>query len=408
MFSSFFGYANRTKPTIHMQQACQKHSLSNMLQLPNGFVLRAGSDEEENPIHLELYDPIKKIKVATCHLESTGFSRFVCMSREWVLTKCGDGKLYVVNSSTLERNKELENILAAQKFDFRSGIYLGEQQFVTLNRKDSCTNTANIKAHNLSKMEFNQSVSTICCPRILLSYKDLFNGLFADKTYGDGSSYYQVRLFKREQGSAIRFIQIGTLKPKMEDAGFGPASGDFVGLPDGKILTYHESGNHFQVWQDNGKCLNEWSWHKDIKCDDGIFKQGFLTCDVAPFPDGEHLLILAFTHLPDCIYKLFLFNMKTRMMKSVDFSLFSGFGLTQYSMGMTMLTNGQVAVRMSHLRQGMCVVCIDFTEMMDYRQGTTQLLSSAGLTPDVNNLVTSYISDTSPWKIEEAKNPGKR
>ncbi|MHB1948702.1 MAG: hypothetical protein ACYCQI_11395 [Gammaproteobacteria bacterium] len=395
MFSYFFS-TNKAKHSILMQQPCRQGWISDMKVLPNGLILSWTSIKALN---LELYDPVKKIKVASCHIAVKGISYLVCMSRERLLF-CNkkEGVLYVFNSYTLERDEKLEEILKTQKMDFEAGIYLGEQQFITKSKRIYGENSL-VSSHDLSTMKFYQPVS-MGWPCKKSSLKDLENGLFACQLgYYDDKIRYHIGLFKRKSGPNIEFTQIGSLYPNKQDSGFGYEAGHFIGLPDGKVLTYHEAGDHFQVWQSDGKCVDEWTWHKDIICDDNVFRQDFLNRDVAPLPDNEHLLILADTHHHTYIHKLFLFNMKTRVIKPVEFN-----GLDPWRM--KVLANGQVAVHMMDKNKKNHMLCIDFAEMLAYRKGVTAHLNTY-LSPDVNRLVTSYISDPSPWVVDEEKKPNK-
>lgn len=404
MFSWLFGSASRNKPSILMQQTCQHDLASTMMQLPNGLILSGGKIEKDNQIvNLELYDPINKTLVANRRLESRGHPRFLCMSKEWVLIKCEYSSYqYVVNSLTLQSDKKLEAELNTQKLDFYDGVYLGGQQFATLSEYSQDTYV--IMIHDLSTMKFNQPASAILtfskeasAGGHMLDFKKLPNGLFACRVKERNTSSFQVLLFKREPGATFEFTQIKALHPKTERSSSGSASGSFIGLSDGRILTYHSSGKHFQIWQTDGQCVDEWSFHKDVTCNDETFKRGLWINDVASLPDGKHLLIQVLGE------KLFLFNMKTRLIKPVDFGKLE---LTPWDM--EVCSNGQVAVRMTHKHKDTRLVYIDLKEMMAYRQEVTEQLYSVGLSPDVNRLVTSYISESSPWVVAEEKKPGKR
>lgn len=395
MFSYFFA-TNKAKHTICMQQPCQQGWISNLQVLPNGLILSWTSNEVFN---LELYDPIQKVRVANYHLALSGLCRLVSISRERLLfVRERDYALYVFNSFTLERDDKLEKILGNQKIDFDHGIYIGEQQFITISDREYGKN-ALIRAHDLSTMTFNQPV-TMGYEWIQSSFKDFGNGLFACLLRHHDKYQYRVGLFKREPGPKISFTQIDSFYAEKEDSGFGYVPGKFIGLPDGRILTYQEAGTRFQVWQSDGKCVDEWRWGDDVICHDKIFEGGFLNYQVVPFPDNEHLLILADTHHRSYTKKLFLFNMKTRVINPVEFN-----GLEPWKV--EVLTNGMAAVHMRDESSKNYMLCIDFAEMLTYRKGVTAQLNRY-LVPDVNRLVTSYISDSSPWVVEEEKKPNSR
>ncbi len=404
-FFNFFRHVENDKPSILMQQPLQSDAVSNLMTLPNGLILSGGTLRELNdPVNLVLYDPINKTQVASRRLESCGYPRFICMSNEWILIKCDYSDYqYVVNASTLQSDKTLEAELNIHKLDFYNGVYLGKQQFATL----SCADKDNrfggpyvIMVHDLSTMTFNQPASSILTVPEEASaagigsigaFKELPNGLFACQVYGHNTSCFQVLLFKRDPGSPIRFTHIDTLYPEVQRSSSSAASGHFVGLSDGRILTYHESGNHFQIWQD-GKCVDQWSWHNDVTCDDATFKNGFWTHNVIPLPDGEHLIIHPLGE------KLFLFNIKNRVMKPVDLE-----DLALRAWNVKVCPNGQVALIMSDKQNQSKFLHIDLKEMIHYRQEVTNQLDSVGLYPDVNKLVTSYISNTSSITTEEEK-----
>lgn len=413
MFSLFSRRANTnaTKPSTLMQKTCQHDLISNMIHLPNGLMLSGGEVKaNNNKVNLELYDPIKKTKIASRQLESQGFPRFLCMSNEWTLIRCEDsGYQYVVNSSTLESDKKLEAELNKQKLHFYDGAYVEAQQFATLCHLDSTSDPTNladrdkyvVMMHDLSTLKFNQPASNILTlPKDassagtgqMANFKSLSNGLFACQVVGHNTSCFQILVFKREQkepGSPIQFTHINTLHPKTETSSQSRASGHFISLSDGKILTYHASGKHFQVWQADGdgrQCVDEWSWHeKGVTCNDPIFERGFWTDKIVSLPDGKHLLFQVQNE------KLFLFNMETRVVKPVELDRPE---LRPWDIELG--ENGQVGVRMTYDRfRDTRLVCIDFQEMIAYRQAVKDQLDTTGMCRDVNKLITDY-SDTSP------------
>lgn len=403
----------KTKPAIVMRHQCQQELLGETMQLPNGLVLSGSPDQEEKSrtINFELYDPVKKIQVATRRLTSyIKNCRFVPMSKEWILVECldllVDRRVYVVSSTTLESNEKLEAKLNSLKLNFFAGIFLGNQQFLTKARDSS--NYSLIRAHDLSTMEFNQRIYAD------ESIKDLSNGLFACTYDADNPSQYKVCLLKREHcGNPFQFKAVGYCLPKKakskdpKDLSYKhpPSPGRIIGLPDSRVLTYHQHANYFQIWQSDGEYIGQWSWHKDMACDNPTpdvqaSKKGFRVNEVAPLPDGEHLVINSRDRWP--LYRLFLFSLKTRTMKQVDFGRL---GLQPWDI--TVLANGQVAVRMTRGHEETHLVCIDFDEMKAYRKGIKKLLDATTLTPDVQGLVKSYILGES-HEVDEEEKPRKR
>lgn len=401
MFSRFFNSVKKTKPIVLLQQKSQ-HLLfgGKIIQLPNGLILSGGEVIKDHNIFviLELYDPIKKIQVASRRLEEQCYSKILCLSKELIWIKCDFGKQYVMNSSTLQSDEQLEAEFNVHQVDFDSNIYLGELQFATRSSTDDGDHV--LVVHDFSKMKFNQPASIILMPtedasrsiiRNMIAFTALPNGLFACEVTGGKRSDFQILLFKKEPGPTLQFTQISTLYPNRQKTSDIIARDRFIALTDGRILTYHPSENHFQVWQADGQCVDEWTWHKDVTCNDTTFKPGFWTHDVIPLPDGEHLLVqTSKKELFSFKENLFLFNMRNRVVKPVDFNVGN-------SPHITMLKNAQIAVQtFSWFQNNTHLVCIDFNEMIAYRKEITKQLSSVGLYSDVNKLVTNYILDCTP------------
>lgn len=399
-FSSYFKNPTEAKPSFLMRYANQ-HAMRNTLeQLPNGLLLSGGVTSDDSVAYLELYDPNKKTQVATRRLAHGGSLRFLSLSKERVLIMSKEGfdhRIDIIDATTLNCDAKLEKQFREGKnSDLGGGIYLEEQQVATVCQDAKNTDMFAIWKHDVSKM-----TSELACqmerPNVLLDHGDvaiydlqkIANDLFACKMTGD--KVFQILLFRK---SGNQFTHINTLNAKADSR----RHGRFVGLADGNILSYHESGASFQVWNEDGECIDTWSW-KDVACHDKVFKQGFDLDEVRSLPDGEHLLMLSKGK------KLFLFNMKTRVMNAVDFG-----DPKLKPMSVKVLANGQVAV---HVGVGygrpLKLVCFDFEEMRKYRRGVTEELYSAGIKSlNVDGLVTSYLADAVDWSPAEMKRPGKR
>src|SRR5205807_22209 len=116
-----------------------------------------------------------------------------------------------------------------------------------------------------------------------------------------------------------------------------------------RLLTYHASGKHFQLWEGKN-CVKEWNWiSKDTRCEDILF-------EVAALPDSDHLLVLT-------RYKLFLFSMETMKIQPVKIGKLDVWNFCIYPNGQTIISATDKAYTKNIL------LAIDFASVADYRKG---------------------------------------
>lgn len=397
MFFRRLGLIKQKNPTILMNQPNEDGiEYTDMIQLPNGLLLSGSVMSFDGyKIHLELYDPINNTKIVHRLLNAAGNPNFLCVSNKWILIKGDNDLIYVVNTSNLESNIPLESKINALNLEFDHWVYLGEEKFATLSRVGN--RKYRIMIHDLLNMTFNQSSSSlIIIPKetLVKSFTALSNDLLVCHVAGDNfNSDFEIDIFKNECGASINFEHIDTLYPMRTMGCRHVAEGHVVVLPDGKVLTYHFLGN-FQIWEPESKeyekCVAAWNF-EDMIYNDKAFSNAYR---VAPFPDGEHLLVLSRGLMTS---KLFLLNMQTRMVKPVDLGKLEPLDINVSS-------NGLVAVICTNKHyKDKRLLCLDFKEMKDYRDGIKDKLLSAKLYSDVNNIITSYIFDKIPSKTKLIK-----
>lgn len=214
----------------------------------------------------------------------------------------------------------------------------------------------------------------------------LANGHFACSVTGENTDYFKVILFKKIRNDPLDFRVIGVINPIKQNNNSSISLSAFVGLPDGKVLTYHASGLDFQVWKGT-ECIERWSW-RDIQCSDNLFTNGFWTNGVFPLPDSEHLVILA-SHV-----NLFLFNMRLKTMKTVQLHGY-------YPQQIEVCTNGQVIVRATQDFKKYVLLLVDFKEILEYRTIISKLIREKGLPEELCSHIFGYVAPGSSWSTEQ-------
>ncbi len=401
----FFRTNRKTNPIIFYKTNCD-YSLgsSRSYYLSNGNVLLIGPKDkqanQDDSMHLLLIDPIKGKALAECKYPDLKYSHRFVLSispTEFILVNDYSNTL-ILNAHTLEKISEIPR--EDMRLDCRGGMCLDNQKFITISKcNDKGANNDNkyiLLTHDLQQKKYNQKVSlpiivqdgeSICAP-----LAKLHNKIFACQISGRHYDY-KMMLFERTPEAEVEFKQIEMITPEhARDSDY--CSKNFVPLPDGRLLTYHSAVyDYFQVWEGT-RCVDKWSWwDKDIQCEDGSCKRGFWTSYVYPLPDSEHLLIMSLG------YKLFLFNMKTRIMKTVDLGKYEPWHVAVDD-------SGRVCVHAnSNTMTSNKLLVLNLKEILNYRKDVTQCLDQdAHLYKDVNQIVTGYLTE-STWKTAPQEDP---
>lgn len=381
MFAFFKSLAG-AKPHIAFQ--CHSESdivFSDLLPMPDSTLLSIGNDRNKNSTIIELIDPIKHKKLREITLEDK--YKFLCTFSDKQLLLYDDHafskKLFMFDYHTLNKEE-----FAGIKIDRSNWVEIGNKKFASFslpNYKNEAL-AFQIVTHDFNTNEFNQPASLPLPKDKERGYGmsggeliKLANGQFACQLLGHNTNYFKVFVFDKTDDAKYPFKLAHILEPSRENSHESLASGHFVGLPNGDILTYHASGQNFEVWHD-GECIDYWSWgsthqsyaqnNKDyIQCNDKTFNHGFWTNKILPMPDNEHLLCLVFG------VKLFLFNMATGTMNAVKLGNIKPYDIDVFP-------NGQVIVRgnqgsQAHAHQ---LFFVDLPEMQPYAKKFEEMTSA--------------------------------
>ena len=156
--------------------------------------------------------------------------------------------------------------------------------------------------------------------------------------------------------------EIGVIKPKAQHRGSdSTASGSLAVLPNGKLLTYHESNDNVQIWDtETLSCVKEWNWANIQK------------------PKEFDVWCLKIMSLPDSIYllvqkgeKFYLFDTDKLVMKPIELA-----AKVEYYGKHHILPSGQIIAftkkdalsRDHHVN----VMHLDLPEIMRYRKVMTE------------------------------------
>jgi hypothetical protein len=397
-------FRSKNKPSaddVKFQFKCDHGLIGDMYYLTNGFIISIGEAPGGNKTKILLFDPVEKKCIAEKILDSLQ-PTIILLNQDSFLVKFSDKKSCVLSSVSLDI---LEENRSAHSYYTECALGNGRYAHVVdddpnvrgpegkkIIKTNSFQSLLSIKASLPIVLEDDRPTTTSYASNLTL----LANGKYVFKVLGHNSSYFKLFLLERDmQATEIEFKQLGIIAPRRARSSDSTASGSFVPLPDGRLLTYHLTGNHFQVWEGT-TCVDRWNWDDvEIKCDDKSHKEGFLTRDVLSMPDGEHLLIRSDK-------RIFLFNMKTRNMRAVDIG-----ELTPWCTPLVNL-NGEVVIRGQAKNKEVMLLSIDLQEMKAYREQVTECLDkTANLYEVMNKMVTDYLAPNLLWAHPKAKNSAK-
>jgi hypothetical protein len=208
--------------------------------------------------------------------------------------------------------------------------------------------------------------------------------------------------------------EIGVIKPKAQHRGSdSTASGSLAVLPNGKLLTYHESNDNVQIWDtETLSCVKEWNWANIQK------------------PKEFDVWCLKIMSLPDSIYllvqkgeKFYLFDTDKLVMKPIELA-----AKVEYYGKHHILPSGQIIAftkkdalsRDHHVN----VMHLDLPEIMRYRKVMTESqhlvrlffnrnrlpieitnnILSYTLTPDAKEMLARKVSDSNETENNENQN----
>jgi hypothetical protein len=189
-----------------------------------------------------------------------------------------------------------------------------------------------------------------------------------------------VFVYDKKSGDEYEYTLSHVIHPKTSDRIGSCASGKIVALSKGRLLTYHDSGKHFQLWEGKN-CVKEWDWvSTDTRCEDILF-------EVAPLPDGDHLLV-------HTRYKLFLFNIETMRIKPVKIEMLDIWHFCIYPNGQTIIS----ATNKGYSKN--ILLAVDFAAVADYRNGIRTLVSQT-IGRDPTSIVNGYLGHDGLWVRDE-------
>lgn len=361
------------KADISLYGDCKSYiAASSTYRLSNGLILSIGkykpnSKDKKNQTEVILFDVHAKTKIAEAILPEN-YTVFSNLFDNKLLLCSEDNKhIDVFDCNTLK----IVGSVAGNFNDYDRWLSLGDQRFVSVEHPHYGNKNAPFRLiiQDLATKTFNQPASlplpineqdAVCMgDRSYINVdhlSQLTNGQFACLVRGHNTGYFSVILFDRTPGAEYEFQIAGVIKPAQESWGLNDSSTPkvkYVGLPNGNILTYHLSGQDFQLWH-GAECIDTWSWGKNVKCDDKVFRQGFWTYQVVPLPDSENLLI-------NSRVKLFIFNTKSHEIQAVDLGKFE-------PEDVYMCPDGKAIVRAQEIRDTFAVnntlLLVDFSKIL--------------------------------------------
>lgn len=157
-----------------------------------------------------------------------------------------------------------------------------------------------------------------------------------------------------KENNIYHLKESGLIEPKAHP-GSGRASGEIIVLPNGYLLTYHECHHEVQIWDTNTlTCIKEWNWIDIAKPDEMTQNFSVRYCQISPFPDAIHLLILVEN-------KFYLFNIENLTLKNIPMA-----GLKKYCNRHHLLSNGQVLAFLASSNENTLQISHFDTEEMIY------------------------------------------
>lgn len=396
----FFRSIN-TAPARQQMQIETKHNerLNFLYELSNGFILTMEFNCINLNTQLTLFNPKSKKMIAQRTLNARS-AKMTLLDNESFLLQIEDDKgsrQLIINSKNL---KTLQN-LTTDIPDLNTGCSINNNRFLTVDvRVNNNNNQLTLMAHDYKTYQINQKVSapllikksdTVILGDIVYTSRPIMldNRQIAIHVSGHSTDYFEVFVFDQKQEGEHEFVLNHIIQPKRYPVDNSCASGKIVALHNSQLLSYHSSGEFFQIWKD-GQCVKEWSWRDTNIVSDNEFSGP--TSNIAAMPDGEHLLVLR-------NYQLFLFNIETYQVQSVklkntdvwDFCLCS---------------NGQILVSgTSKDYSKNLVLAIDLDCISNYRKIITTVLSQH-VRKDPASIINGYLGLDGLWTKDEEPKPG--
>lgn len=368
----------------------KNNGVDHLYLLSNGLLLYVGQLVDDNTAILTLFNPKTKAKVAERIMVSR-MARVIPLDDDSFLLKTEyDDKLHILSAKNLETRENLQETIS----NFDTCCHISNNRFLSIHEENKTDATQlTLMNHDCRKKQFNQKVSF----PVLIKHKDteisytgdlikLDNGQIAFKVLGHNTEYFTVFVFDKKYDNEFSLSHI--LRPKRYPSNGSCASGKVVALTNGRLLTYHSAGKHFQIWEGKN-CVKEWSWSdEDIRCSVRLFSNW--TNDVAALPDGDHLLVKMGV-------KLFLFNMATSQLQSVEIGKLEVFSFCIYPNGQTIINGKNKDYSKTTL------LTIDFACIADYRKGISTSLSQA-IGRDPGSIVNGYLGHDKLYARDETSN----
>lgn len=358
------------------------HGVRHLHALSNGLLLSIEGFHDDRITALTLFDPKTTTKVGE-RLIATDFARMIPLDDECFLLKTEyDDKLHILSAKNLETREDLQETIS----NFDTGCPISNNRFLSIHEQTKTNIQLTLMSHDCETKQFNQEVSSPVlikrevtvspCAGDLIK---LDNGQIAFKVLGHNTDYFTVFVFDKKV-DGYEFSLSHSIHPKTSRRFGSCASGNIAALTKGRLLTYHDSGKHFQLWEGKN-CVKEWNWiTKDTRCEDILFK-------VAALPDGDHLLVLT-------RFKLFLFNMETVQIQTVNIGTLDIWSFCIYPNGQTIIS----ATNQGYSKN--ILLAIDFASVADYRKSVRTLVSQA-IGRDPGSIVNGYLGHDGLWVRDE-------
>ncbi len=352
--------------------------------LPNGFLLSITKLKNDNGTILRLFNPKTKVKVSERFFQACCNVTMLSCSKDHFLLDADN--TYILSNEDLMQNtysdKDVSDLSVNYPITVKSNR-VGDDVQIVLIGYDSTGKLKEMSPPVLIKG--HDAVRGYYTPGVGEKPIKLDNGQIAFSVLGHNTDYFKVFVFDKNIEGEYAYSLKHIIDPKTWPCNTDSrASGKMVALTKGRLLTYHQSGHHFQVWEGN-HCIKEWNW-SDIK---GIQWVDHLTTCVTSLPDGDHLL-MEMGH-----QKLFMFNIETQQIERVEIGNLDVWGVCVASNGQTIIN----AVNKTYTQS--TLLAVDFTNIADYRKNITILLTQ-NIGKDMGSIVNGYLGYDEAWVKDES------
>lgn len=385
----FFRSKNLAPYRRHAKLEMKHYGIIHLHALPNGLLLGIQVFHDDGITSLTLFDTKTTKKIAE-HIIDGHLAKIIPLDDDNFLLKKHDNKLQILSSKNLEVIENLEETID----NFDTACLISNNRFVSIHEKINENLQLTLLSHDCKTKQFNQK----CGSSVLIKSVNtrssnlgkiikLDNDQIAFKVLGNDKNYFMVHVYEKKSDNECEYTLSYTIHPKTSRRIYSNSpSGSIVALRKGRLLTYHDSGEYFQIWEGQN-CVKEWNWiTHNTQCADIQFEIGAL-------PDNEHLLIKT-------RYKLFLLNIGTLEIKNIEVGKLDVWDFCIYPNGQTVIS----ATNKNYNKN--ILLAVDFDCVANYRKGVSTLLSQR-IGKDPGSIVNGYLGHENLWIRTEATNKHK-